>query len=606
MAAPSNTVWGSTVNDRYKLGISITQTSNTATQVTLHVEVWLALKWNISDSSNTFTFSYPYGDNFNTITQSNLSLSFGTTSGSGWSESSQQKIYEYNDVWNKYSTARTLTFSASLGPLASGEYTVSVSTSFVAAALATYTVAYSANGGSGAPSSQTKTAGSSITLSTTKPTRTGYTFKNWNTNSSGTGTSYSPGSTYSSDANVTLYAQWTPLTHTIIYDANGGTNAPASQVATYGTATYITSEEPTKAGCNFTGWNTQSSGNGVSYQAGDPWGTFYTDSSSTTLYAQWVSSGTFTITYDGMGATSNVPDSSSYAGGDTCTVEGIGIEKCITVSYVDPYGIHSNASEKLYLEFEGWNTESDGSGETYQVGDTFKVGNNVTLYAMWGPSHPSCPNWTSTNAKFRGWTVNKTWSDSSHLITNDWEVSDSTTLYSQWSSFLVTLDGGDGLVCLQNDVANAVDSLKVWIDYGVKLDLSLYTAFVSEGSSGGSVNKTFKGWSKVEGGSISYSTRDSITITNVLTLYAIFDVTSFTVNWSVGYGDNPIIKTETVPYGGSGTPPADPVRDGYTFSGWIGEYKNVKSDRLILALWASTPIWIWNGISWIGYEPEEV
>ena len=40
-------------------------------------------------------------------------------------------------------------------------------------------------------------------------TRTGYTFKGWNTVAGGTGTSYANGATYPFTASVTLYAQWT-------------------------------------------------------------------------------------------------------------------------------------------------------------------------------------------------------------------------------------------------------------------------------------------------------------------------------------------------------------------------------------------------------------
>ncbi len=71
-----------------------------------------------------------------------------------------------------------------------------------------YTITYNANGGSGAPSNQTKKHGENITLSSVKPTKTGYTFTGWNTSSNGSGTSYSSGGTYSNNSNVTLYAQW--------------------------------------------------------------------------------------------------------------------------------------------------------------------------------------------------------------------------------------------------------------------------------------------------------------------------------------------------------------------------------------------------------------
>ena len=72
-----------------------------------------------------------------------------------------------------------------------------------------HTVSYNANGGSGAPGSQTKIYGTNLTLSRTVPTRSGYSFAGWNTNSSGTGTNYAAGATYSRESNVTLYAKWT-------------------------------------------------------------------------------------------------------------------------------------------------------------------------------------------------------------------------------------------------------------------------------------------------------------------------------------------------------------------------------------------------------------
>ena len=48
-----------------------------------------------------------------------------------------------------------------------------------------YTVSYNANGGSGAPASQTKTYGTTLTLSSPKPTRSGYTFSGWMTANGG-------------------------------------------------------------------------------------------------------------------------------------------------------------------------------------------------------------------------------------------------------------------------------------------------------------------------------------------------------------------------------------------------------------------------------------
>ena len=89
-------------------------------------------------------------------------------------------------------------------------YNTSTYTTYVEATLpaTTYTISYDANGGTGAPADQTKNEGEDLTLSTTIPTLTGYTFTGWNTDTNGSGTTYEPGASYTTDADLTLYAQW--------------------------------------------------------------------------------------------------------------------------------------------------------------------------------------------------------------------------------------------------------------------------------------------------------------------------------------------------------------------------------------------------------------
>ena len=55
---------------------------------------------------------------------------------------------------------------------------------------------------------QVKYEGVNLTLTSQEPTRSGYTFTKWNTESDGTGTNYNAGSTYVLDEDVTLYAQY--------------------------------------------------------------------------------------------------------------------------------------------------------------------------------------------------------------------------------------------------------------------------------------------------------------------------------------------------------------------------------------------------------------
>lgn len=86
-------------------------------------------------------------------------------------------------------------------------YTKSI-TLFAQWKINTYTVSYNANGGSGAPGSQTKTFGQALTLSGTKPTRPNYTFKGWSPNKSAVSAEYTAGGSYYTDSSVILYAVW--------------------------------------------------------------------------------------------------------------------------------------------------------------------------------------------------------------------------------------------------------------------------------------------------------------------------------------------------------------------------------------------------------------
>lgn len=146
-----------------------------------------------------------------------------------------------------------------------------------------YAITYNANGGSGAPSSQTKWKDQTLKLSTTKPTRTGYTFLGWSTSSSATSATYAAGGNYTANAAATLYAVWKANTYTVIYNANGGTGAPANQTKTYGKTLTLSSTKPTRTNYNFKGWGTSASATTMAYAAGAS----YTNNAAVTLYAIW-------------------------------------------------------------------------------------------------------------------------------------------------------------------------------------------------------------------------------------------------------------------------------------------------------------------------------
>lgn len=89
----------------------------------------------------------------------------------------------------------------------------------------TYTISYNANGGSGAPGSQTKTHGVTLTLSSTKPTRVGYEFLGWATSPTATSATYSAGGSYTINEAATLYAVWKAKEYSVLYNGNGGTHS---------------------------------------------------------------------------------------------------------------------------------------------------------------------------------------------------------------------------------------------------------------------------------------------------------------------------------------------------------------------------------------------
>ena len=149
----------------------------------------------------------------------------------------------------------------------------------------TYTVTYDANGGTNAPASQTKTEGTALTLSTSQPTKYGYEFLGWSASPTATVPTYYPGSKYTTDSSITLYAVWEkpPSLYTITYNANGGTNAPSAQVKTENVDITLSTQEPTRSGYKFLGWSTASTSNTVSYRPGD----LYTENIGLSLYAVW-------------------------------------------------------------------------------------------------------------------------------------------------------------------------------------------------------------------------------------------------------------------------------------------------------------------------------
>ena len=224
----------------------------------------------------------------------------------------------------------------------------------------TYTVRYDANGGTGAPASQTKTYGVPLTLSVVKPTRAGYEFLGWSTDPMTMLTNYAPGERYTDEASITLYAVWryVPKTYTVSYDANGGGNTPANQTKTEDVTLILTSTIPTRYGYTFKGWATTSTATTADYQAGGN----YTANESVTLYAVWKIN-TYTVSFDANGG-SNAPNPQKKTHGQNLI---------LTVA----------VPTRPNHVFLGWATDSTSKSVAYAPGATYTAEEDVTLYAVW-------------------------------------------------------------------------------------------------------------------------------------------------------------------------------------------------------------------------------
>lgn len=307
-----------------------------------------------------------------------------------------------------------------------------------------YTIKYNANGGTGAPSAQTKVEGSPITLSSTKPKKEGYVFQGWSTSQNGA-VQYSSGSTYAKNSSATLYAIWKEIVYLVTYDANGGENAPDTQEKAYTSDLTITDAIPTRDGYRFLGWAESADATSATYQPGS----VLTENVNLELYAVWEKS-IFDITFDANGGNVNTTTK--------------------TVTYGETYG-ELPVPARTGHGFIGWFTAKEGGDQitaTTQVTNT----NVQTLFAHWEPDtytvtydanggsgapgsqqkiygvdlQLSTKAPTRENYTFLGWSMNKNDETPALLPGYTYALNKPVTLYAVWkqNTYTVTYDANGG------------------------------------------------------------------------------------------------------------------------------------------------------------------
>ena len=230
------------------------------------------VKWDVSGNADYYT-------------SSSVQYAFsGTTTVTNLNQESITVTVNYRDTGYGYGESGTYSWGTPYENWGTKTFTIPIDVGV----LPTYTVSYDANGGTGAPSSQTKTQGVALTLSNTSPSKANTT-TTWSTNinaNGGTGTissvsatatqywgftywkssydntTYNPGASYTTDAATTMVAQWY---------ATGEA-----------TMTLPTADKFTKTGYVCIGFDANPNATTPTYRPG---GSYYTTMNGNTLYA---------------------------------------------------------------------------------------------------------------------------------------------------------------------------------------------------------------------------------------------------------------------------------------------------------------------------------
>jgi uncharacterized repeat protein (TIGR02543 family) len=221
-----------------------------------------------------------------------------------------------------------------------------------------YTVSFNLNGGSGvAPASITDNFGTTVDVSMTGFTRTGYTFGGWATTANATIADRLTNYTIQSQ-NTTLYAIWGGNSHTITLFSNGGNGPTSVQIQTFvGTTVDLSSyNNYSKDGMAFVGWNTVQTATTGFWSYNTP------TTSTTLLFAIYVVTTSSTVSFNLNGGTGTVPANQTAAPGTAVTLP-----------------VQGNITRTFY-NFLGWATSSTA---TTPLASYSIPSSNVTLYAVW-------------------------------------------------------------------------------------------------------------------------------------------------------------------------------------------------------------------------------
>ena len=450
-----------------------------------------------------------------------------------------------------------------------------------------YKITYANGGGTNGAASmgtQSIVQGASAVLRPCTFKKTNNYFVGWRDES---GEMYTDQETITPSGNLTLTAIWSNSYKTINYKPGNGSGSDVSFNAGTGSKVTLPNSSFTPpTGAEFVEWNTEADGSGTSYKSGNT----VTLNDNLTLYAIYGTKAT--ITYDANGG---IGDSQSQTGY---------LEKEFTLK--------SDGFTRKGYTLKGWNTEGDGSGTGYELGDKVTLTGDCTLYAQWeaigyklafddnGATQGTAPadisltyGGTATipdTSIYRseyvldGWTVNSDGTGTVYKKDDTIDVdesypTDGLTLYAKWvdaDNYCITYDLNKPAAAADSDVEGTMplDDLSCFAD-GINTKTTAATPVTKI------KGYVFKGWSTsalTPPGSTDLTAPEAeLTPTADLTLHAIW---ASATEWKVIYsgtatgvtGDFP---KDDGPYYDDGFTYKATVKDndsqtknGHTFKGW--------------------------------------
>lgn len=599
-------------------GTNITGTSFTSTGLKNHDYFLFQVKaGNASGTSPNYKWIKVY----KTIT--------ATFDANGGTTSETSRKYTYDSATGTPATFGTLPTPSRTGYAFDGWYTkqtggtkITSSTAVTATqgitlyahwTAATYTVTYNANGGTGAPAAQTKTHGTALALSSTKPSKissdassyvvtlnanggtcsassieatrlTDYSFKNWNTKADGTGTAYSSGASYTTDASATLYAQWSSTTKT----------------------KSVTLPTPVRSGYTFLGW--EESGNSSARFTES-----YTPGGNVTLNAVWQDNtfsvdingwldgamagniagyGTVDVWINGEKVADDVTDySAKWPAGTSYEVKDIKATQghaYVGVADGTLSGTVGEGYTGIRLSFSTQYTVSfDANG-----GDVSAANKTVLLGGKYG----TLPVPSREGYGFTGWYSENALITASTVVSKD----AATALTAHWEAISAEE------VHLNKTTAELVVGDKVILEATITPAdaLNKTVTWSSSDNSVATVNQTNGEVTAVGAGTatITATAADGSRVSASCRIVVKKSLNSYTVSFDANGGSSapdPLTKTE-------GTaivlPAAIPERSGYTFLGWsesdaatVADYAaggslNKDADIVLYAIWKKSDV----------------